>query len=380
MKLFKTSFVASLLFLFVVSAVCAQDGPPKATVHEVTDTYFGTKIVDPYRWMEDAKSPETAAWMKAQADYSRAYLDRLPMRAQLLKRFEELSETGVRVSGVQRAGSLYFYYRLAPGENDRRLYVRDGFKGAERLLIDPDKLSAPGKRYSIDSYNPSFDGKYVAYTVSLGGSENGEMRVVETATGRDMGEHIDRCRFGAGAWLPDGRTFLYNRMQKLAANAPSTELYQKSRVYMHTLGSDPDKDRAIFGYEVNPSIKMETAPLPFASVPIGSKYVIALVNSGVSPNSEYYVTTLDKIGATPIPWRRIASLDDEISGSDIHGDDLYLVTYKNTPRFKVIHINLAQADLAKAETVFPASDAVVTAVGTAKDAVYVQTLDAGVGK
>ncbi len=380
MKLFKTSFVASLLFLFVVSAVCAQDGPPKATVHEVTDTYFGTKIVDPYRWMEDAKSPETAAWMKAQADYSRAYLDRLPMRAQLLKRFEELSETGVRVSGVQRAGSLYFYYRLAPGENDRRLYVRDGFKGAERLLIDPDKLSAPGKRYSIDSYNPSFDGKYVAYTVSLGGSENGEMRVVETATGRDMGEHIDRCRFGAGAWLPDGRTFLYNRLQKLAANAPPTELYQKSRVYMHTLGSDPDKDRAIFGYEVNPSIKMETAPLPFASVPIGSKYVIALVNSGVSPNSEYYVTTLDKIGATPIPWRRIASLDDEISGSDIHGDDLYLVTYKNTPRFKVIHINLAQADLAKAETVFPASDAVVTAVGTAKDAVYVQTLDAGVGK
>ncbi len=258
--------------------------------------------------------------------------------------------------------------------------MRDGFKGAERLLIDPDKLSAPGKRYSIDSYNPSFDGKYVAYTVSLGGSENGEMRVVETATGRDMGEHIDRCRFGAGAWLPDGRTFLYNRLQKLAANAPPTELYQKSRVYMHTLGSDPDKDRAIFGYEVNPSIKMETAPLPFASVPIGSKYVIALVNSGVSPNSEYYVTTLDKIGATPIPWRRIASLDDEISGSDIHGDDLYLVTYKNTPRFKVIHINLAQADLAKAETVFPASDAVVTAVGTAKDAVYVQTLDAGVGK
>src|SRR5260370_22320320 len=206
------------------------------------------------------------------------------------------------------------------------------------------------------------------------------MRVVETASGRDMGEHIDRCRFGAGAWLPDGRTFLYNRLQKLAANAPPTELYQKSRVYMHTLGSDPDKDRAIFGYEVNPSIKMETAPLPFASVPIGSKYVIALVNSGVSPNSEYYVTTLDKIGATPIPWRRIASLDDEISGSDIHGDDLYLVTYKNTPRFKVIHINLAQADLAKAETVFPASDAVVTAVGTAKDAVYVQTLDAGVGK
>src|SRR6266849_4391898 len=125
---------------------------------------------------------------------------------------------------------------------------------------------------------------------------------------------------------------------------------------------------------------METAPLPFAFVPIGSKYVIALVNSGVSPNSEYYVTPLDKLGETPIPWRRIASLDDDISGFDIHGNDLYLVTYKNTPRFKVVHINLAQPDLAKAETIFPASDAVVTAAGTAKDAVYVQTLDGGVGR
>jgi prolyl oligopeptidase len=120
----------------------------------VTDTYFGQKIVDPYRWMEDSKNADFVAWMKAQADYTRNHLDRLPMRADLLKRLEELSDTGVRVSGVQRAGGYYFYYRVAPGENDRRLYVREGFKGAERLLLDPDKLSEPGKRYSIDSYNP----------------------------------------------------------------------------------------------------------------------------------------------------------------------------------------------------------------------------------
>jgi prolyl oligopeptidase len=380
MKRFKSLAAGLASLVIFVANTSAQNGPPKAPIHEVTDTYFGQKVVDPYRWMEDAKSPETAAWMKAQADYSRAYLDRLPMRTQLLKRLEELSETGVRVSGVQRAGNLYFYYRLAPGENDRRLYVRDGFKGAERLLIDPEKLSSPGKRYSIDSYNPSFGGKYVSYTVSLGGSENGEMRVVETNTGRDMGERIDRARFGAGAWLPDGRSFLYNRLQKLAEGAPPTDLYQKSRVYLHILGANPDTDRVVFGYEVNPNIKMEPTPLPFAFVPIGSQYVFAVVNSGVSPNSEYYVTTIDKIGQTPIPWRRIASLDDNIAVTDIHGDDLYLTTYKNTPRFKVIHINLAQPDLAKAETVFPTSEAVVTGIGTAKDALYVQTLDGGVGK
>lgn len=380
MRRFRLITVATCLLSLLVSGALAQDGPPKAPMHEVTDTYFGQKVLDPYRWMEDAKSPETTAWMKAQADYSRAYLDRLPRRAELLKRIVELSETGVRVSGVQRAGGLYFYYRLAPGENDRRLYVRDGFKGAERLLIDPDKLSAPGKRYSISSFNPSFDGKYVNYTVSIGGSEDGELRVIETSTGRDLGERIDRARFGAGAWLPDNHSFLYNRVQKLAAGAPPTDLYQKSLVYLHTIGAAPEKDKVVFGYEVNPNIKVEATPIPFALVPLGSKYVFAIVNSGVSPNSEYYVTTIDQLNQTPIPWRRIASLDDDISATDIHGDDLYLITYKGTPRFKVIHINLAQPDLARADTVFPASDAVVTFLGTAKDAVYVQTLDAGVGR
>ena len=380
MKAFRFVLLTSASLLLFGTSICAQDSPPKAASHEVTDTYFGMKIVDPYRWMEDAKSPETAAWMRGQADYTRAYLDRLPMRAQLLKRFEELSETGVRVSGVQRAGNFYFYYRVAPGENDRRLYVREGFKGAERLLVDPEKLSSPGKRYSIDSYNPSFDGKYVSYTVSIGGSENGEMRVIETATGRDLGERIDRCRFGAGAWLPDNRSFLYNRLQKLAEGAPPTELYQKSRVYLHLLGSNPENDRAIFGYEVNPNIKMEPAPLPFVGVPLGSKYAFALVNSGVSPNSEYYFAPLDKLRETPIPWRRVAALEDEVAGFDLHGDDVYFTTYKNTPRFKVIRVNLAQPDLAKADTVFPASEAVVTNIGAAKDALYVQTLDGGMGK
>jgi prolyl oligopeptidase len=368
------------LVALLASVTYAQQGPPKAPVHEVTDTYFGQKIVDPYRWMEDSKSADFVAWMKAQADYTRSQLDQLPMRTELLKRLEELSDTGVRVTGVQRAGGYYFYYRVAPGENDRRLYVREGLKGAERLLLDPDKLSEPGKRYSIDSYNVSFDGKYVSYTISVGGSENGEMRVIETATGKDLGERIDRARFGAGTWLPDNHSFVYNRLQKLAEGAPPTELYQKSRVYLHTLGTNPDSDVAIFGYEVNPAIKIEPTPLPFASVPIGSKYVIALLNSGVSPNSEYYFTTVDKLTQKPIPWRKLVSLDDEVANLDLHGDDAYLLTYKNTPRYKVIHINLAQPDIAKADTIYPASPAVVTAAGAAKDALYVQTLDGGVGK
>jgi prolyl oligopeptidase len=233
--------------------------------------------------MEDQKSAEMTAWMKGQSDYTRSYLDRLPARAELLKRISELNDAGVRVSGIRRAGNLYFYYRLAPGDNDQKLYVRESLTGTERVLVDPEKLSSPAKRYSISDYTPSFDGRLVAYTISVGGSENGEMRVIETATGRDLGERIDRARFGAGSWMPDGKSFLYNRLQKLPDGAPSTDMYQKSRVYWHILGADPNTDRPVFGYGVNPNIKMETAPLPFAFVLRGSNYVFATVNSGVSP-------------------------------------------------------------------------------------------------
>src|SRR5579872_2142547 len=88
----------------------APDLPPAAPVREVRDTYFGQAVVDPYRWMEDLQSPETTRWMRAQADYTRAYIDRLPLRRELLRRLGELSDAGVRVGEIQRAGDRYFYF------------------------------------------------------------------------------------------------------------------------------------------------------------------------------------------------------------------------------------------------------------------------------
>src|ERR1041384_1545034 len=127
--------ISCLSLLSISSAnICAQTAPPKAAVREVTDTYFGQKIVDPYRWMEEGKTPELAQWMKAQNDYTRSQLDALPMRSEFLKRISELSDAGERVANVRRAGELYFYTRRAPNENDFKLYVRDGFNGTERLL------------------------------------------------------------------------------------------------------------------------------------------------------------------------------------------------------------------------------------------------------
>lgn len=365
-----------LLSAFFCLPVFAQDKPPAAPVREVTDDYFGTKIVDPYRWMEDEKSKEVSDWMKAQADYADAYLRKLPARSEILKRLGEVTGSSVSVGGIRQRGNLFFYTRRAPGENDSKIYVREGLTGAERLLIDPEKISEAGKRYSLTDWNASLDGKYVSFIISVGGSENGELRVVETATGKDLGERIDRTRFAPGSWLSGGKSFIYNRMQKLTVGASPTELYQKSRLYLHILGTNPDTDKAVFGFDYGPNTKFDQTLIPFVETDANWKYVLAATNSGVSPNSEIYVAPVAAMNQPNIPWRRVVGLDDEVFSWDLRGDDLYLVTYKNTPRFKVTHIDLAKPD-APADTIFPESAAVAERVSAQRDALYVQVLDAG---
>jgi prolyl oligopeptidase len=375
-----TSAACLSLLAFSTLHGAGQAAAPKAPVREVSDTYFGTTIVDPYRWMEDLKNPEMVAWMKGQSDFTRRHLDSLPLRLPLLKRVGELSNANVSVSGVQRAGDKYFYYKLAPGENTRKLYVRDGLKGAERLLVDPDKLAGSGEHYSIDGYSLSLNGEYVSYTASRGGSEMGEIHVLDPSNGRELAERIDRARFDSGSWLPDGRSFLYNRLQKLAPGAPPTDLYQRSRVYRHVLGTDPDKDVPIFGIDVNPAITIDPTLLPFAYTVPGTPYVVALINTGVSPNSAFYIARAADLEQSPIPWKKVADVSDEVGNIDVHADDLYVLTFKQTPRFKVVRTSVTNPNLSTATTVMPASEAVVTSIAAASDALYVQTLDGGIGR
>jgi prolyl oligopeptidase len=374
--------ILSAIFCSAVLAlpVVAQNGPPVAPVRNVTDEYFGQKMVDPYRWLEDSKADETQKWFKGQANYAKNYLERLPMRDDIFKELTSLSDTGVRVSGIRPRGDLFFYTKRNPGEQDNKLYVREGMTGAERLLVDPTKITDGGKRFSLGDWSISWDGQYVSYVISAGGSENGEMRVIETATGKDTGERIDRARFGAGSWLGDGKTFLYSRLQKLAADAPQTDLYQKARVYRHTLGTNPDTDKAVFGFDVNPNVTFDQKMLPFVATDPNWKYAFAFVNSGVSPNYEIYVAPLEAVNQNTVPWRKIVSLEDEVSSFDLRGDDLYLTTYRNTPRYKIVRTSLKQPVLSKAETIFSGGEAVVEGEAAQRDAMYVQTLDGGIRK
>jgi len=164
----------ALAFILGGAALTAQAAPlsqPVAPGRLVIDTYFGTPVVDPYRWMEDLKSPEVQSWMKAQNDYTRDVLSHLPGRDALIKRVEALDNASTRVGGLSLYGTRFFYFKLTPKDQTPKVYVRDGLKGEERLLADPQVLGGAGKRYTIGDFYPSPDGKLVAVEVAAGGAE-----------------------------------------------------------------------------------------------------------------------------------------------------------------------------------------------------------------
>ena len=151
--------VAALALFAFAAADLAQGGPPAAPVRDVVDTYFGVSVHDPYRYMEDLKSPEVARWVKAQAEYARSTLDRIPGRAALLKQIGELGDAApARITGVQFNNGAYYYLKRLSNQNIPRLYVRVGLAGKERLLVDPEAITTKaGGHYAIDYFSPSYE-------------------------------------------------------------------------------------------------------------------------------------------------------------------------------------------------------------------------------
>jgi prolyl oligopeptidase len=387
--------MAGVLFLSTSLGLCAPRlesqqtppaKPPVAPVRPVTDDYFGTKIVDDYRYMENLKDPGVQSWLKNEDAYTRATLAATPGRDKLLARIRELDRSEpATVTGVQQLpGDRYFYQKLLPGESVPKLYVRQGLGGEERLLVDPGKIevspsTASRGRNALAFVDISQDGKYAAVGITPGGSENDtEIHVVDVATGQEAGDVISRAVHGDPQWLPDGRSFVYGRLQDLPPDAPNTELRQKHRAYLHVLGREAEKDPAVFGYGVVPAIDLDPTDWASVSASPGSKYVIGRIDHGNSPNSRFYIELVDAVGTSNSGWRKLADSSDRVKDVAVHGDDLYLLTFKNASRYKILRTDARHPDLSSAEMVVPPTDAVVETMSAAQDALYLQVLDGGI--
>lgn len=365
-----------LLAAAVSAAAFAEPAP--APVKDVVDTYFGVAVPDPYRYMEDLKDPLTAGWVKTQADHTRAVLDRIAGRATLLKQVSAYGDAvAARVSEVQVVQDRVYYQKRLADENIAKLYVRQGVAGKEQLLVDPEKTpSAPGEHHSISYYAPSPDNRYLAYGISASGSEEAVLNVLDLATGKTVGTPIDRAKFASPSWLPDGR-LLYGRLPKLPAGAPDTERYQNIVVYLHTLGADPDKDEPVLGPNLSPRAAIGPVEQPYVFAIPGSDFVIAMAINGTQRDLRVWAAPLAGFAGAKTPWVPVCDSSDEVTDFAIKGGDIYLLSHRGAPRSKVLRLRLSKPEIVSAATIVPASEAVITGLATASDALYVRRMSGG---
>jgi prolyl oligopeptidase len=376
MKLPTSIRIAALAAAFLSSAGAAWSaGPPVAPVRPVTDTYFGTPVVDNYRYMENLKDPEVQAWMKAQATYTRKVLDSLSGRAALAQRIQALMGNDLRRNDFSRRGERLFYRLSEPGVNLAKLAYRDGVSGTEHVLFDPATLSTDSAHhFALDWYAPSWDGRYVAYGVSEGGSEKSVLKVVDVQTGQLLADTIDRTSDCVVSWRADNRSFFYLRYPKPGPDTPPSQTEYNAVTFLHVLGERPDGtgDTAVFGRGVSSAVEVPEGQATYVLLAPDSRYAVAVANRNMDDNpNSFYVAPLDQIDGARTPWRRIATPDDGVTDVQLHGDRLYLLSQKGAPHFRMLSLSAAQPDLARAEVVVPEGPAVIDAFALASDALYV---------
>ncbi len=360
------------LSLLAAAAQALASSYPETPVKPVRDRYHGVTVTDPYRWMEDMASPQFQAWLKAQSEFSAAGLKTLPGRQALRERLGQLADAGVTTGGYTPSAGQVLYLKREPGQNQRRLWLRQGVDGADRQLLDP--LAVPGMpgKHSIDFYSPSPDGKKVAMGLSAGGSENSTLVVMDVASGELLPERIPHAglnQYGV-SWLADGSGFFYNRH-------PAEERYNKSAVYFHHLGSS-EADRLVFGWGA-PKSKWQIADLPYVYVSKQSKWALAEVLHGDAVDRSYYVAPLEAVlkDGAAAPWKRVVGPKERVTKAALDGDRLLALSQAKDPRRELLAFPVTGG---APQTLLPASEQVLLEFDKGEGELLLRGLDAGVSR
>jgi prolyl oligopeptidase len=358
--------------------------PPPATMRPVIDDYFGTSVSDSYRWMEDSKSAELDQWMRQQNEYARNVLGRIRVRSELLRRIDALSEQGPDARRMHMAQGQLFYLKRGAGDSAFKLIVRDR-RGHERILVDPEQRTSHETHYSIDFFKSSPDGRYVAYGMSAGGSEDSVIHVVEAGSGKELPDVIDRAGGNRGmiqtiVWHPNSKAFFYNRGRARTAGMSRADFQLRTRAYMHVLATDPSGDPALLGFGISPSLPFTDIDSPHIYAAPGSPYAVGLIYHGVRSEITLYTVRLDQIRGADTPWRKVIDVDDAVTHFAIKDRRVYLLTHKDASRSKVIVVPLLNGTAVDAKVVVPPSEAVLQRIAVAKDALYIRALDGGIGR
>ncbi len=325
--------VLALLGANVAAQTCPANGAPLTypvtrTVAQ-TDDYHGTRIADPYRWLEDANSEETRLWVEAQNKMTQSVLEQIPERGAIKERLTKLWNYE-RYTVPQKEGGRYFYSRNDGLQNQSVLYTMQSLADTPRLLLDPNTLAADGT-VALTGTAVSPNGKYLAYGTAASGSDWNEWKVRDIDTGKDLDDHLKWVKFSNTSWTPDGKGFFYSRYDapEEAAKLAGVNYFQK--LYYHVLGTAQSADVLVYD-------RPDEKEWGFGGqVSDDGKYLIITATKGTAAKYRIFYKELGKPGAKVVPL--IDAFEASYTFIDNDGPVFYFSTDRNAPRSRVIAID-----------------------------------------
>jgi prolyl oligopeptidase len=326
---------------------CAASGAPLsypvAKKVDQTDDYHGTKVADPYRWLEDANSPDTKAWVDAENKVTQAWLAQIPQREAIRQRLTELWNYE-RYSVPFKEGGRYFFSRNDGLQNQSVLYTMKSLKESPRLLLDPNTLSADGT-VALAGTAVSPDGKLLAYSTAASGSDWNEIRVRDVDSGKDLEDHIQWVKFSSTAWTHDGKGFFYSRYDapKEATKLADVNYFQK--LYFHKLGTPQSADVLVYD-------RPDQKEWGFGGTTTDDgRYLLITATKGTAHKYRVFYKDLSKADSKVVPL--VDNFDAGYDFIDNVGSVFYFATDRNAPRKRIVAIDVNKPLEANWKTVVP---------------------------
>jgi prolyl oligopeptidase len=336
---------------------------PAARKSDHVDDYHGTKIADPYRWLEDSDSPETRQWIEDQNKLTFGYLNQIPERAWIKERLTKLWNYE-KVSAPFRRGDRYFFWKNDGLQNQSVLYWTKGLKDAPKVVIDPNKLSADGT-VALAGTSVSDDGKLLAYGVSSGGSDWSEWHVRSVETGQDMPDTVRWVKFSGASWTQDGRGFFYSRFAEPQGDKLKAVM-EFQKLYFHRLGTDQSEDALVYERPDNKSM------LFGGGVTEDGRYLIISVTEGSSTKNRVYYKDLSDKNSEVV--RLLDAADASYSYIENVGPVFYFQTNLNAPLGRVVAIDISKPEPANWKLIVPEAKESLQGVGTANNQLFASYL------
>lgn len=353
--------IAAASMLSSVDAV-AQTAYPKAHKDNTVDVYFGEKVADPYRWLEDDMSAQTAEWVDAENAVTRKYLDNIPMRKNILKRLKETANYEKIGIPFKRQGKWYVY-RNNGLQNQSVLYQMDSptaDTSKQRVWLDPNALSTDGT-VALKGIYFSHNGRYMAYVISRSGSDWEEIYVKDCQTGRDIDDHIVWAKFTSATWLGDG--FYYSSYDAPEKGRETSAKNSVQKIYYHKIGTPQSEDQLFF---MNP-----TQPLRFYNVDIDhDEKVMTLNEGGMDNGNNLYVRDLTKPNSQFI--QMCSDTRFRYSTVETVGKKMYILTNAGAPKYRLMVADVDRPGYNDWKEVVPEGESVLTDVTFTDDRMILQ--------